>query len=103
MPFLNSINTDISFFFLSIMAGFAAQGIQDNTIINIKTIMENRGVSYGGGGDAGAVTVPNFIKKYSPKLKGPSVSDHLAEICFGPLCPPLQCTIMDKYIYFQLY
>ncbi|KAG2233944.1 hypothetical protein INT48_009757 [Thamnidium elegans] len=74
----------------SIMAGFAAEGIQDNTIINIKNLMENRGISYGAGGDAGAVTVPNFIKKYSPKLKGSSVSDHLAEICFGPLCPPLQ-------------
>lgn len=74
----------------SIMAGFGAKGIQGNTIINIKNLFENRGISYGAGGDEGAVTVPNFLKKYSPKLKGASVGSHLVEVCYGPICPPLQ-------------
>lgn len=75
------------------MAGFGAKGIQDGSIINIKSLFEYRGVSYGAGGDSGAITVPNYIKKYSPKLKGPSVSQHLVEICYGPLCPPFQCML----------
>ncbi|KAG2206528.1 hypothetical protein INT47_008545 [Mucor saturninus] len=74
----------------SIMAGFAAEGIQGTSIINLKTLNEYRGVSYGGGGDAGAVTVPNFIKKYNPTLKGSSVDEHLIELCYGLLCPPFQ-------------
>jgi phospholipase B1 len=73
------------------MAGFAAEGIQGTSIVNIKSLNEYRGVSYGGGGDAGAVTVPNFIKKYSPTLKGSSVEEHLIEVCYGLLCPPFQC------------
>lgn len=77
----------------SIMAGFGAKGIQGDSIINIKNLFENRGLSYGAGGDKGAVTVPNFLKKYSPKLKGASVGSHLVEVCYGPICPPLQCKI----------
>ncbi|KAI9352319.1 hypothetical protein BD770DRAFT_368275 [Pilaira anomala] len=73
----------------SIMAGFAAAGVQ-GSVINLKSITEYRGISYGGGGDSGAITIPNFIKKYSPKVKGASVGEHLAEICYGPLCPPFQ-------------
>ena len=72
------------------MAGFAAAGVQ-GSVINLKSITEYRGISYGGGGDSGATTIPNFIKKYSPKVKGSSVGEHLAEICYGPLCPPFQC------------
>ncbi|KAI7904752.1 uncharacterized protein BX663DRAFT_431471 [Cokeromyces recurvatus] len=74
----------------SIMAAFAAEGIQGSSIINISSIYENRGISYGGGGDPGAVTLPNFIKRYNPKVKGASVGDHLAEICYGIICPPFQ-------------
>jgi phospholipase B1 len=73
------------------MAGFAAEGIQGTSIIDIKSMNEYRGVSYGGGGDAGAVTVPNFIKRYNPKVKGASVDKHLVEICYGMICPPFQC------------
>ncbi|KAI8092277.1 uncharacterized protein B0P05DRAFT_462375 [Gilbertella persicaria] len=74
----------------SIMAGFAAKGIQDDNILNIKSLNEYRGVSYGAGGDAGAVTIPNFIKRYNSNLKGASKSSHLVEICYGLLCPPFQ-------------
>lgn len=73
------------------MAGFAAEGIQGTSIINIKSLDEYRGVSYGAGGNPGAVTVPNFIKKYSPSLKGSSVDEHLVELCYGILCAPFQC------------
>ncbi|KAI9027281.1 hypothetical protein CLU79DRAFT_698169 [Phycomyces nitens] len=75
----------------SITAGFAADGIQGDSLLNIKSIYEYRGVSYAGGGDPGAITVPNLLKKYSPKLLGPSIGEHLAELCFGPLCAPNQC------------
>lgn len=73
------------------MAGFAAEGIQGPNILTIKSLDEYRGVSYGAGGDPGAVTVPNFIKRYSPALKGSSVAEHLVEICYGLICPPFQC------------
>ncbi|KAG0175632.1 hypothetical protein DFQ28_006604 [Apophysomyces sp. BC1034] len=74
----------------SIMAGFGAAGIQGSSILNLKSLDEIRGVSYGAGGDEGAVTVPNFVKRYSPKLAGPSVGKHLVELCFGAICPPFQ-------------
>ncbi|EPB87680.1 hypothetical protein HMPREF1544_05461 [Mucor circinelloides 1006PhL] len=74
----------------SIMAGFAAEGIQGTNIINIKSLYEYRGVSYGGGGDPGADTVPNYFKRYNPSIKGASVDEHLVEICYGIICPPFQ-------------
>ncbi|KAL0093945.1 hypothetical protein F4703DRAFT_1903277 [Phycomyces blakesleeanus] len=74
----------------SITAGFAADGIQGDSLLNLKSIYEYRGVSYAAGGDPGAITIPNLIKRYSPKLLGPSVKEHLVELCFGPLCAPNQ-------------
>ena len=73
------------------MAAFGAKGYRNGNIIDISTLFEYRGISYGAGMDDGAITVPNFIKKYSPKLKGGSISQHLVEVCYGPLCPPFQC------------
>ena len=73
------------------MAGFGAKNYKDGHFIDIKSLLEHRGISYGIGADDGAITVPNFIKKYNPKLKGGSVSKHLVEICYGPICPPFQC------------
>lgn len=73
------------------MAGFAAEGIQGTNIINIKSLYEYRGISYGGGGDPGADTVPNYFKRYNPSIKGASVDEHLVEICYGIICPPFQC------------
>ncbi|KAI8969709.1 hypothetical protein BDB01DRAFT_816414 [Pilobolus umbonatus] len=74
----------------SIMAAFAAKGITGDTIITPESIYEFRGLSYGAGGDSGAVTIPNFIKKYNSNVRGASVGEHLAELCYGPLCPPFQ-------------
>ncbi|KAI8969710.1 hypothetical protein BDB01DRAFT_768090 [Pilobolus umbonatus] len=74
----------------SIMAGFAAKGITGGSILSIQSLFEHRGVSYGAGGDNGAVTIPNFIKKYNSKVRGASKGSHLAELCYGPLCPPFQ-------------
>ncbi|KAI8969712.1 hypothetical protein BDB01DRAFT_855572 [Pilobolus umbonatus] len=74
----------------SIMAGFALEGITHGTIIHPTSIYEYRGQSYGGGGDDGAVTIPNFIKRYNPKVRGAAEGEHLAELCYGPLCPPFQ-------------
>lgn len=83
------------------MAAFGAKGIQGGTIVNIENLFENRGVSYGAGGDDGAVTVPNFIKRYNPKLQGASVGEHLASICYGPLCPPFQCKCTTLIFYWS--
>jgi phospholipase B1 len=76
------------------MAGFAAAGITGSSIIDITSIYEYRGISYGGGGDSGAITIPNFFKRYNSNLRGASVGKHLAEICYGPLCFPLQCKLL---------
>ncbi|CDS07588.1 hypothetical protein LRAMOSA01537 [Lichtheimia ramosa] len=72
----------------SIMAGFALMGIdEDGTgILNISAITEFRGHSWAIGGDNGAVTMANFVKRYSSSLQGPSVGSHLAEICNGLFC-----------------
>jgi phospholipase B1 len=69
------------------------------------TFAEWRGVSYVGGGDPGAITIPNvrhdfhlsftpvtrdiqLFKSYSRDLRGASVGYNvLPEICFGSLCP----------------
>ncbi|KAI7882453.1 hypothetical protein K492DRAFT_160574 [Lichtheimia hyalospora FSU 10163] len=72
----------------SIMAGFALMGIDEegSGILNISAITEYRGHSWAIGGDNGAVTMANFVKRYSSSLQGPSVGSHLAEICNGLFC-----------------
>ncbi|KAK9766006.1 hypothetical protein K7432_005237 [Basidiobolus ranarum] len=74
----------------SITAGFGAKGIQNNRLISIKSLYENRGVSYAVGGDPGETTIPNLFGHYNTTARGPSVGDHLVELCYGPLCPPFQ-------------
>jgi hypothetical protein len=48
---------DLLILFTSVMAGFAAKGIQDDNFFNIKNLYENRGVSFAMGG----VSIPIFI------------------------------------------
>ncbi|KAI9199456.1 SGNH hydrolase-type esterase domain-containing protein [Polychytrium aggregatum] len=74
----------------SITAGFGAKGRTSKSPISLKTIYENRGVSFFIGGDPDAKTVSRFIQHYRPSLVGYSHGDHLAELCYGPLCPPYQ-------------
>ncbi|KAI9279824.1 hypothetical protein BY458DRAFT_431487 [Sporodiniella umbellata] len=71
----------------SVMAGFAAKGIQTR-FVNTKNLYENRGISFALGGDQGAVTMPNILNYYSHNLYGPSVGNHIISICFGnQFCP----------------
>ncbi|KAG1407602.1 hypothetical protein G6F60_002083 [Rhizopus arrhizus] len=74
----------------SIMAGFAMMGVNhgsDGTgILNVSSILEFRGNSYGIGGDTDAVTLANFIKHYSPKVKGASVLSHIMSFCSAKDC-----------------
>lgn len=65
----------------SITAGFAAKGIQGPTIVNLANLNEDRGVSFAIGGDSGALTLATLIKYYQPALKGPSLGEHLIEVC----------------------
>ncbi|KAK9760652.1 hypothetical protein K7432_015116 [Basidiobolus ranarum] len=74
----------------SITAGFAAKGIQDGRFISLKSLYESRGVSYAAGGDPGETTIPNLFGHYNTTVRGPSVGEHLVELCYGPLCPPFQ-------------
>ncbi|KAG0170907.1 hypothetical protein DFQ30_001795 [Apophysomyces sp. BC1015] len=74
----------------SLMAGFGAAGIQGSSIVNLSSLHEIRGISYAVGGDDGAITIPNFVKRYSPTLAGASVGEHLVEFCYGAICPPFQ-------------
>ncbi|CAO3634601.1 unnamed protein product [Mucor fragilis] len=72
----------------SVMAAFAAKGVQDNNFFNIKNLYENRGISFAMGGDANTVTVPNIMNYYSYGLVGSSKGDHIISICFGnQICP----------------
>eukprot|EP00128_Syssomonas_multiformis_P018586 Colp12_sorted_trinity150504_noHs@850 len=71
----------------SITAGFGLNGLK--AWIG-KDLAESRGKSWSIGGDAGAVTIPNILKNYSPSIVGASVGEHFVEVCYGPICPPLQ-------------
>ncbi|KXS17783.1 hypothetical protein M427DRAFT_54372 [Gonapodya prolifera JEL478] len=77
----------------SITAAFSAK--QSNPIA---VTLENRGISYAIGGDSKYLTLPNLISRYNTDLTGPSIGDHLVELCFGPLCPPYQYRpLLDKF------
>jgi hypothetical protein len=67
----------------SVMAGFAAKGVQDNTFFTMANLNEDRGISFAMGGDANTVTLPNILQYYSYDLIGSSLGSHLISICFG--------------------
>ncbi|KAI9032398.1 hypothetical protein DFJ74DRAFT_654305 [Hyaloraphidium curvatum] len=72
----------------SITAAFGAAGKADSPF-DIANTYENRGRSFSVGGDPGAITLPNLIHHFrgTRGLIGPSRGDHLAEFCWGILCP----------------
>ncbi|KAI8888184.1 hypothetical protein K501DRAFT_173727 [Backusella circina FSU 941] len=72
----------------SIMAGFAMMGVDysGTGALNLSAITEYRGHSYAIGADSGAITLPNFMKKYNSKLQGGSILTHAASLCYGLLC-----------------
>ncbi|GAN07733.1 phospholipase a2 [Mucor ambiguus] len=72
----------------SIMAGFAMMGIdyEGAGILNLSLVSEYRGNSYAIGGDTGAVTLSNFIKKYQPNVVGASILSHIVSFCNGDTC-----------------
>ncbi|KAG9112300.1 hypothetical protein FRC07_007937, partial [Ceratobasidium sp. 392] len=70
----------------SITAGAFAQGINRQDLL--LNFVEFRGVSYAGGGDPGAITVPNLLKHYNATLVGGSLGHNFGvELCSGALCP----------------
>ncbi|KAI7892132.1 uncharacterized protein EV154DRAFT_505727 [Mucor mucedo] len=72
----------------SIMAGLAMNGIdyENSGVFNLSLISEYRGNSYAVGGNTGAITLPNFIKRYNPKVRGASVHSHVISFCTNPYC-----------------
>ena len=72
---------------ISIMAGFALEGINDGEggsgLLNASSITEYRGESWGIGGDEGAITLANMVSHYNASLEGRSHGSHLATICYG--------------------
>ncbi|KAG8708221.1 hypothetical protein FRC08_000053 [Ceratobasidium sp. 394] len=70
----------------SITAGAFAKGIDPND--EYLNWVEWRGVSYAGGGDEGAVTMPNILKHHNSTLIGGGQGYNPGyEICFGSGCP----------------
>lgn len=63
----------------SITAAFGAKGRRSG-------FHEARGLSWSIGGDAGARTLPNFIKKHNPNLTGYSMGSRETSLCWGPVC-----------------
>ncbi|KAJ3287273.1 hypothetical protein HK104_008676 [Borealophlyctis nickersoniae] len=75
----------------SITAGWFAKGLKEKKFpYPITAINEDRGIAFSMGGDPGAVTLPNIIRKYQPDIIGASTGTHFPEICWGALCPPFQ-------------
>jgi phospholipase B1 len=60
------------------MAGFAMMGVdyEGTGVLNLSAVTEYRGHSYAIGADSGAITLPNFMKRYNSKLQGGSVLTH---------------------------
>jgi len=67
----------------SITAAFGLEGLAGG-------LNEFRGQSWSIGGDSGAVTLPNYLKQFSPAVQGMAMGSHLVELCYGVLCPPFQ-------------
>ena len=69
------------------MAGFALEGINDGQggtgILNISSITEYRGQSWGIGGDSGAITLANFVQHYNSSVEGGAKGKQVAAICHG--------------------
>ncbi|KAG0170910.1 hypothetical protein DFQ30_001798 [Apophysomyces sp. BC1015] len=61
------------------MTGFHAQ---NKVNAGIPWWQEVRGISYAAGGEKGAATIPNFIKRYRPDLQGSSLGSHFFELCY---------------------
>lgn len=59
---------------------------EGNGILNLSLVSEYRGNSYAIGGDTGAITLANFVKKYNPDVKGASVLSHIVSYCGGNNC-----------------
>ncbi|CAO3696535.1 unnamed protein product [Rhizopus stolonifer] len=70
----------------SILAGATSLGLLDGQFFNKNLLLEARGLTYAAGADPGRITIPNFIKKYSPDVKGGSKSKHVLEYCLDGLC-----------------
>ena len=61
------------------MAGLALEGINTDVRsfgVNLRSITEYRGQSWGIGGDDGAITVANMVSHYNPSLEGRSHGSH---------------------------
>lgn len=58
---------------------------------------EIRGKSWAIGGDPNTATLANFIKKYSPNLRGASVGSHFVEICADYFCPSAHIPSIDVF------
>ena len=69
------------------MAGFALEGVNDGEggsgILNVSSITEYRGQSWGIGGDDNAITLGNFVGHYNSSVEGRAQGSHLATICHG--------------------
>jgi lysophospholipase L1-like esterase len=71
----------------SITAGFVANGQSDpNKELDLKALVENRGVSFPIGGDEGAITLGNFFAEQNPTIIGRSIGSHLPNICTPTFC-----------------
>jgi hypothetical protein len=58
-------------------ANFSSSSTNDNFGEN----KEYKDISYGIGGDANALAVPNYIKYYRSNLNGQSLGSHASELC----------------------
>ena len=77
----------------SISAGFGMMGKQGGLL---KDLTEYRGQSWSIGGDVQAFTLPSLLRHYNPDLVGASVGTHVAEVCWGYLCPTTHKPAQDK-------
>ena len=71
----------------SITAGFGMMGAHGNIE---KDLLEYRGQSWLIGADNDAQTLATFFKNYNSHLVGGSVGEHIAELCWGNICPAKQ-------------
>jgi len=61
----------------SITTGFGVLGVLNDTL----------GRSFSIGGDAGAISLPNFFQYFNPSVTGYSTGAYAAQVCYGTNCP----------------
>lgn len=96
--FWNNLAYSNDFLLFQILAGFGVRVDKLGQIFKDgkEPLDEYRGANFAVGGDPDVVSIPNILRKFSPKLVGDSKGTHIIEVCYGILCPSNYIPKLDQ-------